>query len=81
MISQDCKEEKHNQCINLMYCECHCHKWEGLKADNSDLEIFTLSRLEVQSLIKELDNTYINPNENPLISGIINRMIKFVDDK
>ena len=62
--------DKNNKECSNPNCDCDVHHY-----------CLCLDKSEVKSLIKELDNTYINPNENPLISGIINRMIKFVDDK
>lgn len=44
-------------------------------------DCFVLSKEEATSLVNEFSHQFINTNDNPLTSQVIQRMIKFVEDK
>lgn len=43
-------------------------------------DALAITKQEVSSLVKEFSHSFINTNENPLASQVMERMIKFVED-
>lgn len=39
-----------------------------------------LSSQEIKALVQEFSHTFINANENPIAVGVMQRMIRFVDE-